>query len=120
MTWQELKSPRNRGRQILPLEKEQISPAVLTAYSSKNLVFTARMMSDDVIQRMNELHKDHQPRLLGSAELAQTCHNKLTPHYSSVWKSDTVLQLLQHCLQSIQQPCIGVSVLPLKKLKLKE
>lgn len=48
------------------------------------------------------------------------CHNKLTPHYSPTLKAKAALRPLVHCVRSLQQASVGMCILCLRKLNLKE
>ena len=99
-------SPRSRGRQTLPLEKEQVSPSVLAA--ERTLSFLPGWC-----------HPGKPTSFRRCRACSDSCISKLTPHCSSVWEPNTSLRLLMCCLRSWQQPHVEVSILPLWKLRLK-
>ena len=99
-------SPRSRGRQTLPLEKEQVSPSVLAA--ERTLSFLPGWC-----------HPGKPTSFRRCRACSDSCLSKLTPHCSSVWEPNTSLRLLMCCLRSWQQPHVEVSILPLWKLRLK-
>lgn len=62
------KSPKNRGRQTLPLEKEQISPSVLSAAGILPLL-------------RRWCHSGKPMSFRQCRACSNSCHNQLTPHW---------------------------------------